>query len=94
MKTAAEILNEHTPYGHKWSSFLLPDQLQFMVAAMKEYAREACREQRDICANNGKVHWHTRDFSSGSIAPIIRRGSAILELSKESIFNSPEPELK
>ena len=38
MNTKEEILKLHSPYGHKWSKFILPDQMGFLYEAMQEYS--------------------------------------------------------
>lgn len=72
MRLATEILEEHNG--------LFPD---YIIAAMKEYAKEACEEQKKICLANAKADWdrHVR----GNIEAFVK---------DYTILNAPLPELK
>jgi hypothetical protein len=61
------------------------------IEAIKQYAKQMCDKQMDICANNAKVHYHSRDFRTSSIAPIVRQKVMISEIHKPSIINAPYP---
>ena len=55
--------------------------LQFTVKCMKEYAKQKCKEQREICYNSSKID--RIKFKN----PI----EDTLYINKKSILNAPEP---
>jgi hypothetical protein len=58
-----------------------PDSIQRtnIYKAMKEYARLACRAQREICAREASLKHYIADSP---------------DIDEDSILNAPEPELK
>jgi hypothetical protein len=61
------------------------------IEAIKQYAKQMCDKQKEECGNNAKVHYHSRDFKTSSIAPIVRQKVMISEPYKPSIINAPYP---
>jgi len=72
MKTAKEIVEKHCS---------MPTiSIGKFEEAIKEYVREACKRQRDICAEHAEIDDSYFDYEQC--------------IDIESIINAPEPKLK
>jgi len=85
MKTAEEIVCEFNGLGE------LSDNELILIEKIKEYAREACKEQRKICFKkiynarpNGRVH---------ATGGLYYQSMSQMKL-RDIIINAPEPELE
>lgn len=74
MRTAEEILEAFSDTSVNWPL----NKKQNVIAAMKEYAIEACRKQRKICRNQA----------------IAANKTPCLYIDTDKVLNSPLPELK
>lgn len=84
MKTAEEILESR--------GLLLRDQMDVanqLIEAMKEYAEQACKEQRRICAMKYAFESVTNDSNNYEID-----GKGMKDLVFTDIDNAPQPKLK
>jgi hypothetical protein len=81
MKSAESVLKNNIIQDPAWDDYLsrYPGRLEYFIDAMKAYAREACAEQRRICAENADINHGGYDSNSW--------------IEEESILNAPEPEM-
>lgn len=91
MQTAEEILRQthaefSAPNPTEWKAFdeIMTDGTgEAMIKSMKEYARQACEEQRKLCLKNAVADWGRT--GEGKIDAYIK---------DYTITNAPTPELK
>lgn len=100
MQTAEEILKT-IHKGYSRSDFGLSGsrdvmeywQVDKILLAMKEYARQASEETRKRCAESAKIRFHDGTTKENSLIKYFQSGADNLQVDKDWILATPLPEL-
>lgn len=76
MRTAEQIYEEMRPKFRDWG-----DLKSMCIAAMKEYSRQKCEEQRNLCAEEVRPEYEPQ-------------ATTLLESIQDNVRYAPEPDFK